>query len=200
MNTSDYGLSEEGGVEVELEDFLFFLLRASAGFSVPFGISHTRFTLIAPWTRFSLQRRCTHLSDTSHFSAVSCAVIYSNISDLLKCYWRCVHYSRLNELYQVCKAWAIWIDNRISLLYIAERIFFVKASRLFTLYVQLHLKYSVAPPQLHFPFVFLWCSRAEQSSNRDILIHSGVKIGGAKVAYTQTSIHHRKKEVAETWI
>ncbi len=50
----------------------------------------TRLIFKTPSIRFSLHNRCTHLSDTFHFSATSCAVIYSNITDLLKSY--CIYY------------------------------------------------------------------------------------------------------------
>ena len=63
--------------------FLFSFLRASAGLSVPIGMSHIRLIYNTPLIRFALQSRCTHLRDTFHFSAASCAVIYSNIFDLL---------------------------------------------------------------------------------------------------------------------
>ncbi len=81
----------ECNIDLVVLDIMFFsvilefFLRASAGLSVPFGISHTRLMFNTPSIRFSLHSLCTHRSDTFHLTAASCAVIYSNIFDLLLC-------------------------------------------------------------------------------------------------------------------
>ena len=80
-------LSDVFGIEnasqfIRFEDTVH--IDKTTGFIDALGISHTRLTFNTPSIRFSLQRRCTRRADMPQSSAASCAVIYSNISDLLK--------------------------------------------------------------------------------------------------------------------